>query len=548
VLGIVCSDKDLAIAEEFFELFKTPWERYREGRGYNVVITMGIELQVDATLLVSYGAGGVATPNPTGARVRCANVVVPIYCELRKFEASGEVLLRVEGEGEVAGIRIAQGKKQVVRLGFNLFDEVEYLLTTGQPAENAMTPTLDIHISMLRSWILQAGLGLIEVPPVPAGYGLIACLTHDVDFAGIRHHKLDHSVWGFIYRALFGSLQRVLTSQMPWVDLRKNWLAVLSLPLVYLGLCRDFWLEFDRYHELEDGFKSTFFLIPFKNRAGHQVVAQNPKRRAARYDILDIPESVRQVLENGNEIGLHGIDAWHSEAMARQEAARITQATGKTALGVRMHWLCFDSRTPEILDKAGFDYDSTFGFNEIIGYRAGTSRVFRPLGVTHLLEIPLHIQDVAIFRPRAMGLSEERAQDACDVIIDTVAELGGVVTVLWHMRSLSPERLWSRLYVYLLQELSRRKAWFATAGQVAQWFRMRRALIFEEVSWNENGLTIVIEGPEEQPAQKLFFRIQLPQRGGGYIDVPWNGKRVVRLSAAEMRSMNRTTTNEFLNV
>jgi peptidoglycan/xylan/chitin deacetylase (PgdA/CDA1 family) len=294
--------------------------------------------------------------------------------------------------------------------------------------------------------------------------------------------------------------------------------------------------------------KSTFFLIPFKGRAGHKVVARNAKRRAARYDITDIQESVREALKNGNEIGLHGIDAWHSETMARQEAARITQATGKTELGVRVHWLCFDSHTPEILDKAGFDYDSTFGFNEVIGYRAGTSRVFRPLGVSHLLELPLHIQDVAMFRPSAMGLSEERAQDACNIILDTVAELGGVVTVLWHMGSLSPERLWSRFYIYLLQELSRRSAWFATASEVTQWFRMRRALIFEEVSWDENGLRLVIEGPEEQPVQKLFFRIQLPQGGGRYIDVPWSGKRVIRLSAAEMLTMNGTTSDEFLNV
>jgi hypothetical protein len=236
VLGIVCEDEELMIAEEFFELFKVPWERYRNGRRYDVVIAMGIECQVETTLLILYGTGKVVTlKRPGVARVRSADVVVPIYCELRKVEAPGEVLLRVEGQGDVAGIRIAEGNTQVVRLGFNLFKEVEYLLKTGQPPENAMTPTLDIHISMLRSWILQAGLCLVEVPPVPAGYGLIACLTHDVDFAGIRHHKLDHSVWGFIYRALFGSLQRVLTDRMPWSDLRKNWLAVVSLPWVYLG-------------------------------------------------------------------------------------------------------------------------------------------------------------------------------------------------------------------------------------------------------------------------------------------------------------------------
>ena len=30
------------------------------------------------------------------------------------------------------------------------------------------------------------------------------------------------------------------------------------------------------------------------------------------------------------------------------------------------------------LDEAGFEYDSTVGYNDAVGYRAGTSQVFRP--------------------------------------------------------------------------------------------------------------------------------------------------------------------------
>ncbi len=49
-----------------------------------------------------------------------------------------------------------------------------------------------------------------------------------------------------------------------------------------------------------------------------------------------------------------------------------------------------DSATPSILDEAGFSYDSSAGYNETVGYRNGTTQVFRPLGTKTLLELPLH--------------------------------------------------------------------------------------------------------------------------------------------------------------
>ena len=146
-----------------------------------------------------------------------------------------------------------------------------FLLSEGQPVENALIPTLELHISLLREWIVGAGIPLVEIPPVPWGYQFIACLTHDVDFAGIRRHKLDHTMWGFIYRALVGSLLGFFRGTGSFDRLVKNWIAVFSLPLVYLGLLDDFWDHFDRYAELEKGLSSTFFLIPFKHRVGDKV-------------------------------------------------------------------------------------------------------------------------------------------------------------------------------------------------------------------------------------------------------------------------------------
>src|SRR5206468_8194459 len=112
---------------------------------------------------------------------------------------------------------------------------------------------------------------------------------------------------------------------IPWARLLQNWKAALSLPGVYLGFCKDFWFQdFNRYLEIEQDLKSTFFLIPFKNRAGDKVPGQHPRRRATRYDITDVQELAKELMRRGCEIGVHGIDAWHNAKKGEQELKRIS--------------------------------------------------------------------------------------------------------------------------------------------------------------------------------------------------------------------------------
>ena len=94
----------------------------------------------------------------------------------------------------------------LARIGYDLFSEVRTLLTLGQPPANAGIPTLEVHIAFLRDLITGRGISLVEIPPVPEGFQFVACLTHDVDHPSIRQHKLDHTMVGFLLRAIFGSL------------------------------------------------------------------------------------------------------------------------------------------------------------------------------------------------------------------------------------------------------------------------------------------------------------------------------------------------------
>ena len=141
-----------------------------------------------------------------------------------------------------------------------------------------------------------------------------------------------------------------------------------------------------------------------------------------------------------------------------------------------MHWLYFGEQSPAILEKAGIPYDSTVGYNETVGYRAGTTQAYKPLDTTRMLELPLHIMDTALFYPNRMALSP---QEAKELVSHDHRQRGSIrrghVTVNWHDRSIASERCWGDFYVGLVAELKSKGAWFATAAETVAWFRERRA-------------------------------------------------------------------------
>jgi hypothetical protein len=232
-------------------------------------------------------------------------------------------------------------------------------------------------------------------------------------------------------------------------------------------------------------------------------------------------------------LGVHGIDAWHSVEKGRAELARISEVAGQTAIGIRVHWLLHDRNTASVLEEAGYDYDSTEGYNETIGYRSGTTQVFRPLGAKTLLELPLHIQDGALFYPKRLDLSESQAEKGCGQLIENATRLGGVLTVLWHDRSHGPERFWGQFYVRLVDRLKSSNAWFATAAQAVSWSRRRRSVRFERPG-ADNRVRICHASEEQQALPPLRLRAYHPCAHNGwtpasgleavtFTDIPWNG-------------------------
>ena len=488
MIAIATNPEHQAAASEFFELFKTAWEFYRSGEEYDAVICCGIiPTDIRAYLIVIYASNELPFDQQHQLQVlrqdRSGEVPsyrgwrLPVYAGLASVIANGKRNGPVAGKTKyslAAEIRIAS--QVFIRIGYDLFAEVSHLLCQGQPLQFAHVPSIEIHITILRDILIEHQIPFEEVPPVPAGYNFVVCLTHDVDHFAITNHKCDHTLFGFLYRASIGSVLELFQGRKSLQQVARNLLAILSLPLVYLRILPDFWNNLERYLDLDPA--STFFIIPKRGEAGMTATGARLRRRAVRYDLSQLQPRVAGILARRGEIGVHGIDAWRDTTEARKEREQIEKLIHNSEIGIRMHWLFFDSESAGKLDEAGFSYDTTVGYNETVGYRAGTTQAFKPFGTKRLLELPLHIMDTALFYPAYLHLSPEQARMRIDGMANDMGQFGGVLMVNWHDRSIAPERLWDDFYAELIEKLRLAGAWFCTAAEAAQWFRRRREVTF----------------------------------------------------------------------
>ena len=90
-----------------------------------------------------------------------------------------------------------------------------------------------------------------------------------------------------------------------------------------------------------------------------------------------------------------------------------------------------------IWEQAAYDYDSSLGFAERIGFRCGICCEYQPYDLherrpLELRERPLLVMDRSLFSPSYMGLTYEAAHKAAAVIKERCRIYRGDFTVLWH--------------------------------------------------------------------------------------------------------------------
>ncbi len=331
------------------------------------------------------------------------------------------------------------------------------------------TPEVDLWAAAARE---RAG----GMPLWPDGHSFAVALTHDVDM--MSRDSTPEQVLRAARRKLLsvGSAsgrERVL--RLVLADGQARYWGISRAPSTADSLERCLAIE------SEYGVHASYFFAVYPG--------PHSSRYDCVYDLQDvccfrerrttIADVVREIAGGGHEIGVHGSYASSLDASLLEREKRALEATTGTSLTTtRQHLLRWDARaTPREQSKAGFTVDGSLGFNRNIGFRAGTALPFRPFDFEHdetvdVLELPLVLQEGALLLPDALALDVPLAREVGADLIDTVAGVGGVATILFHPHSFaSPDYV--DLFRSVIERALERGAWIAPLGEIAAWWRER---------------------------------------------------------------------------
>jgi peptidoglycan/xylan/chitin deacetylase (PgdA/CDA1 family) len=186
------------------------------------------------------------------------------------------------------------------------------------------------------------------------------------------------------------------------------------------------------------GLRSTFYFM-----AGSNDGAFEGSCRLSDPRVLPL---LREIHERGHDVGLHASYAtFRSAALLRSEfdvLRAVCRAAGfeQETWGVRQHYLRFENpQTWQHQEAAGFEHDSTLGFADRIGFRAGTGREY-PLfdllerRTMRLRERPLIVMDATLLEYMALDLDDAALH--ARAIVDACRRYQTDAVVLYHNSSL----------------------------------------------------------------------------------------------------------------
>jgi hypothetical protein len=190
---------------------------------------------------------------------------------------------------------------------------------------------------------------------------------------------------------------------------------------------------------------------------------------------------MRELAEEGFDVGLHGsYNSALDAELLRSERDQLSELVGRAVTTTRQHYLHFGfPATPRAQEAAGLRTDSTLGFNRNIGFRAGTSLPFHffdaEARVTlDVLEVPLVVQESPLLAANALELGPRQARRTIADMLEKVARVEGVATMLFHPHSLVDSRH-QDLYGFALEHAAEQGAWITSLAEIDAWWRGREA-------------------------------------------------------------------------
>ena len=212
--------------------------------------------------------------------------------------------------------------------------------------------------------------------------------------------------------------------------------------------------------EEEFNAKSTYFFLDESIKFDLFNI-KNWKLSIGNYKIDDVKviEIIKWLDNNGWEIGLHGsYNSYKDLSLLKNEKQNLESILGHEITGIRQHYLNLNSNTWELQSKAGFKYDSSFGFGRSIGYKDSKYNFFFPLEFDQkFMVIPQVIMDKPFMKIK-------NRWDEFNSILDLTERKNLLLVINWHNNHFVDKEFteFRKAYMEILKRCRQRNAKFYT--------------------------------------------------------------------------------------
>jgi hypothetical protein len=170
-----------------------------------------------------------------------------------------------------------------------------------------------------------------------------------------------------------------------------------------------------------------------------------------------IRRTIEWLADRGVEQGVHpGFETFRHPEKLRAEVNLVREAVGDQVVGGRQHYLRWCPDTWAQWEDCGLAYDSSVGFADHVGFRAGTCHPYRPWSLSegrelNIIEIPLIAMEVTL--TGYMDLGVNKSVQIVKDLVDKCRLMGGVFTFLYHNDSILDLR-YDGLYERVLDQIT----------------------------------------------------------------------------------------------
>jgi hypothetical protein len=212
----------------------------------------------------------------------------------------------------------------------------------------------------------------------------------------------------------------------------------------------DYWC-FDCWSKLEKelNIKSVYY---FFGRSYHRKLSLRRWLIDPSYDINEngtLKEKCKELISDGNEIGIHGsYFSAGDESLFKKEKEILENSIRREITKSRQHWLnYYEGRTPYIHTAARIEEDSSLGFIDVPGFRAGIGSIYNPYDHRNNMPFPFKEIPLVMVDSQLYDYSDDYDLDHLRWLFDSIRKIKNVaMSVAWHQRAISNDYGWDEGY------------------------------------------------------------------------------------------------------